>query len=448
MLVPNTIPDKEPLLRVGIVLPEDGFTSIQAIAPRDKDYQIEFTGRRLPVNRAQALFFKLAQNQITFKIGEQEFTTDHEVKIYPIPDVRSLAPREGAIVKNVISGRGFHWKKYIEVTLPGTIIIRRQQNVLLLINELPLEFYLMCVATSEMGAACPPALIEAQTIAARSWMLANVEQKHVALGMDVCNDDCCQRYQGATFLSEQSVAGAMNTFGKVLLWDKKICDARYSKSCGGVMEIFETIWSGKGLPYLQNIADADSNPPEWKKPLSDDQNFADWVNSVPKTFCSPHFIPEKDLKKYLGSVDEAGSYFRWQEVLEQKELTANINRFHPIQAKAIFDLEPLHRGVSGRLNALGVHYIDQDDDLKSIILQSDFAIRQALHKKFLYSSAFTITKEKGADGLPLRFILQGAGWGHGVGLCQIGALGMALHGYTAGQIVQHYYPGSELKKTY
>jgi peptidoglycan hydrolase-like amidase len=448
MLVPNSIPDKEPMLRVGIILPEDSFTSLQLITSAKTDYQLEFSGRIFPLSHSQNILFRIQRDSLVFKLDEIEHRAPNEIKIYPIKDVESPEPKQGVLIKNVISGRDFHWKKYIDVTLPGRIIIRRYENVILLINELPIEHYLMCVATSEMGAACPPALIEAQTIAARSWMLANVEQKHVSLSMDVCNDDCCQRYQGTTHLTPQSVKGAMNSYGQVLLYQEKICDARYSKSCGGVMEVFETIWGGNSLAYMQNKADAASDPVEWKKPLSDEANFTDWVNSIPPTFCSPLVIPENELKQYLGSVDEAGAYFRWQEILEQKEATANINRYQRIRAQAILNLTVLSRGPSGRIIQLAVDYRDENGREARHIINGDFAVRQSLHKKFLFSSAFIIKKEDDAQQIPQHFILHGAGWGHGAGLCQIGALGMSLNGYSAEQIVAHYYPGSELKKIY
>ncbi len=300
-----------------------------------------------------------------------------------------------------------------------------------------------------MGAACPEALIEAQTIAARSWMLANVEQKHVHLGMDVCNDDCCQRYQGSTFLTEQSVKGALNTFGQVLIHDETICDGRYSKSCGGVMESFDTIWGGKPLEYLQVKADAEDGPPEWQKPLSDETNFEKWINSSPKTFCSPAVIPEENLTKYLGSVDEQSQYFRWHEEITQQEMTANINRHHEIQASAVKEIKINKRGGSGRVNSLSIYYLDQRNTLQTLNITDEFGIRQTLHKNFLYSSAFLITlHDEDENGIPARFELRGAGWGHGVGLCQIGALGMSLKGYSAEKIVMHYYPGSELRKIY
>ena len=448
MLIPDTIPNKEPVIRVGITLPEDDYTSITLVTPADQDYQMESGGRTTMLSRNQQVLIKLHGEQFTIHINEEELRAESEIRIFPVVSRQALAPQEGVTVKNVISGRGFHWRKYINVILPGTVIIEKYRQRLLVINELPLEHYLMCVATSEMGAACPPALIEAQTIAARSWLLANVEQKHRDLGMDVCNDDCCQRYQGTTFLTEQSVQGALNTYGHVLMYENKICDARYSKSCGGVMESFDAIWDGAPVPYLQVVADAAQDPPEWRKPLSEEQNFEYWVNHVPDTFCSPHTIPEDELKKYLGSVDEEGHYFRWEQEIDPQQLAANLQRHFGADIREITDIRIISRGGSGRINHLTIDYIDGQGRKQAFELDSEYKVRQGMHASFLYSSAFTVRTVRDAQDHVEKFILKGAGWGHGVGLCQIGALGMSLKGYSSPEIVSHYYPGSILKKIY
>ncbi len=449
MLQPGIIPDSEPVLNVGIVLPEDKYTSVELVLPGDISCQIALSGRTLAPATGETIFFKLSKDGISFKFRERDYLARDIIKISPLEDIQSPTPQSGIKLKQVISGRDFHWKKYIDVFLPGKVILKPHEKNLVVINTLPIEHYLACVATSEMGAACPMALIEAQTIAARSWMLANVEQKHTSLGMDVCNDDCCQRYQGTTFLTEQSLKGALNTFGQVLIYDHAICDARYSKSCGGVMESFDTIWGGQPLDYLQVKADAWDALPEWQKPLSDEKNFEKWINSSPATFCSPTVIPEENLSKYLGNVDEQGHYFRWQENISQEEMTTIMNRYHPIKASAIKKIEIKKRGGSGRSNFLTVHYLDQKQEARSINITDEFSIRQSMHPKFLYSSAFLVQAEDGGkDGIPSRFILRGAGWGHGVGLCQIGALGMSLKGFSVENILSHYFPGSQLKKIY
>lgn len=443
MLQPGSIPDTEPLIRVGIILPEDRYTSVAIVIPPSPAYQLDFSGRSVALTGGEEIYFKHSADHIHFSVSGKSYAAPNKILLSPVPEKNKIAPGQGLLVKNVISGRDFHWKKYINASYSGTLILNRHEDRLIMINELPIEHYLMCVATSEMGAACPPALIEAQTITARSWMLANVEQKHVRLGMDVCNDDCCQRYQGTTYLTPQSIKGAQNTYGEVLIYDNQICDARYSKSCGGVMEAFEHVWPGPALPYLQIKADAENEPVEWQKPLSDEKNFTAWVRSVPHTFCSPHTVPEKELKQYLGSVDESGHYFRWQETISQGELKSSLKRFRNLDVTSVRNITILERGGSGRAKKAAIDYIDANGKKARHLLKDEYAIRQSLHKKFLYSSAFTVSKTEDQS-----FVLNGAGWGHGVGLCQIGALGMSLKKYNSKEIVLHYFPGSALKRIY
>jgi len=448
MLPIDTIPQQEPTIHIGIIMPEDQYSEITINCPISPSYKLEYSGKAIGIKPNAEIGLKLVINGIRLKMGAHTITAFDEVKI-GIDNI-SFTPHQksGLRVKDVIAGRGFHWKKHLDVFLPGSVIIKRVENQLVLINELPLEQYVMCVATSEMGAACPPALIESQTIVARSWILANIEQKHRHLGMDACNDDCCQRYQGSTHLSTQSVKGAQNTYGQVLLYEGQICDARYSKSCGGVTESFESVWGGEPLPYMKAIPDAATLPVELLGPLNVEANFIKWVNSQPDTFCSPSTTPENELKQYLGNVDEAGKYFRWEITVSQGELISSINRHQAVNARAIKSLRPLKRGGSGRITRLEVKYFDQEAKERTLTLESEYAIRQALHKSFMYSSAVIITPHNEVAGLPQKFHILGAGWGHGAGYCQIGALGMALKGYATKAIVLHYYPGSELTKIY
>ena len=439
MLVPGVIPDKEPLLRVGIILPED---KQNALSLEISDLH----STAILINDSQTV--SVSDKKIEISVKETGIELKGQKGVGSVKTLKLIQNNNDGfiLVKPVIAGRGFHWAKQIGVKLPYTVEISIVDNSLLLVNELPLELYIACVATSEMGAECPETFIEAQTIVARSWMLANVEQKHVHLGFDVCNDDCCQRYQGINNLTAQSKAGAMNTRGRVLMYDSKICDARYSKSCGGIMEKFENLWEGKALPYMQNIPDAEE---KFNVDLTKEQEMKKWVNSVPHTFCSPHYIPENQLKKYLGNVDEEGKYFRWTIKTLQQELVENINEKLNLNVKAVLSLIPLERAGSGRILKLEVNYLDNRNISWSFIIEKDYEVRRVLHKMFLFSSAIIIkeVKREGSD-YPDAFIFKGAGWGHGAGLCQIGALGMALNGYKTDKIVYHYYPGSKLKRLY
>jgi len=448
MLVNNSIPNEEPYINVGIVLPEDSCKILHLKIPNFPGYHLNYHDRNHRLNSGSHLQIKIEQQEMVLKINESTSHTGNQFSIRSDSDDPRLIPGQGLIVRDVVAGRSFHWKKLITVNLPGNLEIIKHGNSIILINILPLEQYVMCVATSEMGSACPDSLIESQTIAARSWILANVEQKHRHLKMDVCNDDCCQRYQGSTYLSEQSVKGALSTSGQVIMYEAEICDARYSKSCGGMMERFETIWEGKGHPYLQCLPDSMEEPAELVGSLNEEKYAKKWIRSIPQTFCSSITVEENELYRYLGSVDEKGHYFRWKIELTQEMLTDAINQQHHLDAQWILDLIPVSRGGSGRLNKLKILYITSNKKKQSYILSSEYDIRRSLDKKFLYSSAFIIEMRAGTADIPEKFTLIGAGWGHGVGFCQIGALGMSLNKYETAEILKHYYPESRLVRLY
>jgi len=442
MLDKNTIPKTEPNIRVGIILPEDSFSDIIIDIPKNMPYvaasehgeQISHTGKLVFTIADGTIFLKsvLSGNTWLLKPGEKE----------------EIHPKSGFKVKNVTAGRGFHWQKLIDVYLPGLIEITMINGYLVLINELSLEEYLMCVATSEMGARCPKSLIVAQTIVARSWMLANVEQKHVDMGMDVCNDDCCQRYQGTGNLTQHSIDGALTTHGQVLTYQDKICDARYSKSCGGIMESFVTIWGGQELPYLQNLPDRAGEDPLPAAVIHDEKSAIKWIDDQPIAFCNPETVPEESLPDYLGNVDEGGKYYRWQVTYSQQEFCDLLNQKLNLDASYISLLIPLSRGGSGRIVELQINYEKIDGQKAQIRLDRDVAIRQSLNEGFLYSSCIYFELIRDDRDVITQIIIHGAGWGHGVGLCQIGALGMSLNGYSSPEILTHYYPGSQMIKIY
>jgi SpoIID/LytB domain protein len=278
------------------------------------------------------------------------------------------------------------------------------------------------VATSEMSAQCPLEFLKAQTIVARSWLLANIEQKHRHLGFDICNDDCCQRYQGMANCTDASIQSTKATHGQVIMYDHIICDARYSKSCGGITENFEHVWDGDPVPYLKSIHDVNES-------------------SVP--FCSPEIVPESSLKSYIGNVDEKGQYYRWTYEATQKELIQSLKEKRQVNVVKIQNLTPLKKGLSDRIIVLRIDYEDEKGNHQEIDIHSEYEIRNIMSPSFLYSSAFMI--EKTEDN---QFLLHGKGWGHGAGLCQIGALGMALSGKTSEMILNHYYPNSRLRHLY
>ena len=295
-----------------------------------------------------------------------------------------------------------------------------------------------------MSKSCPSSFLESQTIAARSWVLASAENKHEDLNVDVCNDDCCQRYQGVKELNESAISSANKTRGYILTSNNKICDTRYSKSCGGISENNEVVWFNKPIEYLRAVHDSKTNAiPR----LMSEQELNTWINNPDSCFCDETEISKKELKSYLGHVDKMGSYFRWSYSLKQQELCVLIRKKAGHHFDSIVSLIPISRGVSGRINLLKIKGYTKSKP--SIIeIKSEYEIRRVLHPKFLYSSAFIIIANSSSNRPPDKFTFKGAGWGHGVGLCQIGALNMALKGYSHKQILYHYFLNSKLKKLY
>ena len=418
---------KEPLIRVGIILPEDKKTETIIDLPNYSDYRTNsdtFSNRLIVQCQSESV---LVNNKFV-----------DEVLIEPIDDI---IENDFLTINSIPTGRGFHWQNKITVQLPGKIIIQNHNGHLFIINELPLEQYLPYVATSEMNPDCPSALLEAQTIAARSWLLANRKVNHSELDIDVCNDDCCQRYHGITKVSEESLHAIHMTCGQVLSYRNEICDARYSKCCGGITESFENVWGGKPNPYLSSIPDF----PHHNHQADVEHNF---INSSPPAFCSEKYVKLSDIHKYLGKVDKSDSYYRWDISYSQRELTSIINEKLDLNSKTIKKLTPLKRGLSRRIIKMRIDYFDKSENKKSIILHSEYDIRNVLHKQFLYSSAIIIEQKIEGNSCPEKFKLIGAGWGHGVGLCQIGALGMALNRYSSQDILQHYFINTKIEKIY
>ena len=303
----------------------------------------------------------------------------------------------------------------------------------------------MCVATSEMSGNCPLALLEAQTIVARSWILAAAEKKHKELDLDACNDDCCQRYQGIANINQESIKATKNTRGIILVHDGEVCDTRYSKSCGGISENNENVWNTDPKPYLISVVDSRFSE---HNDVTSENGFRQWVKRKTFSFCGPEFIPESELTKFLGSVDVKGQYFRWKISYNNEEITDLINSKTKKIFRNIRSLVPLKRGQSGRITELKIVGEADDGSADSILIESEYEIRRVLHHEFLYSSAFTVETNSNDENGENRFTLRGAGWGHGVGLCQIGALGMALDGRKTDEILFHYYHSSEIRKTY
>ena len=404
----------EPNLRIGIILPVDKRKTIEVSFSDPSQYKID---TKTPI--------KLTSSNLKISIDDGD--------VY-IKKLNKEFDEQVITVHNVPAGRGFHWEKTIEVTLPGNVDISNHDGYLLLTNVVPLEQYLACVAVSEMSGACPSALLESQTITARSWVLAAAEKKHSDLNLDACNDDCCQRYQGLSQMTDASIKAANDSRGIVLLYNNQICDARYSKSCGGISESAEHVWDMAPVHYLSSVYDGPAK--------NKDINWDNWFTSKPKTYCSPTFLDEQELHKYLGNVDKDGHYFRWKVSYSREEFCEFFSKKINEHVSQIIKINALNRGKSGRINHLNLNYETKTGTPKTLQINNEYDIRRMLHPSFLYSSCFVINMDENH----IEFF--GAGWGHGVGLCQIGALGMALHGHTTEEILAHYFKNSELKGMY
>jgi len=417
MLLKGDIPTQEPVVSIGLVLPIDKQHSVMIkCSDKNEKYDIKTIEDHLSVNGKETKSFSL--NKIS---NESSYQLD------PIS-----------------AGRGFHWQKKIKISIQGSIRITNIDDCLFVVNDIGLESYLMSVATSEMSGECPIALLEAQTIAARSWLIASEEQKHAELDIDACNDDCCQRYQGIDNISKEAELASIQTRGTFITYENEICDARYSKSCGGMTENNENVWNNDPKPYLRGIYDGKNGH---GTDLSNASNINNWLSEVYDCYCSNDHIDQIELKKYLGSVDEGGNYFRWEFTYSKDQLRDIINEKTNESFDSINALTPQKRGVSGRIIELVISG-KKNGHPYDLVIGSEYEIRDALHPEFLYSSAFTINANSNIQSDEDKITLAGAGWGHGVGLCQIGALGMALSGRSSEEILKHYFSSITITKSY
>ncbi len=389
-------------------------------------------------------------------------------------------------IEDVTIGVNFHWQRKETQTFRGhlALILQDEGGELRLtaINVLPVEQYLTSVISSEMSANAGLELLKAHAIISRSWLLSQMERRaaeslaqaskndtqapadesqEAANGMvetdkkrirwydredhtlfDVCADDHCQRYQGITRQTNPQVQEAIQaTRGMLLMDGEEICDARFSKCCGGAVEEFQYCWENIRKPYLRALAD--NRAPSALPDLTDEAEADRWIRSAPDAFCNTR--DKSILAQVLNNYDqETTDFYRWQISYSQQEIASLLHRKLGIDFGQVIDLQPLERGRSGRLCLMRIvgtkHTLDLGKELE---------IRRALSDTHLYSSAFVVDRhELSADGIPARFTLTGAGWGHGVGLCQIGAAVMGNEGYGFEQILQHYYPGAEIVKKY
>ena len=342
-------------------------------------------------------------------------------------------------MEDVVIGKDFHWERREAQTFLGTLRLVVEEDNIVCINDIDVELYLQSVISSEMNATCSMEFLKASAVISRSWLYAQIEKRKTLSQsghgffsftktdsellrwhdredhtiFDVCADDHCQRYQGITRATRPEVKEAVEaTRGQILMHDGHVCDARFSKCCGGRTETFETCWENEHRPYLESIDDP---------------------------FCNT--TDEHVLHQVLNDYDcETTDFYRWTVTLTQKEAQRYISNHLKIELGDILDLQPIERGPGYRIIKLKIV-----GSKKTFTIGKELEIRNALSETHLKSAAFDVERQDiDADGVPARFVLHGRGWGHGVGLCQIGAAVMGEQGYTYEQILKYYYQGVEI----
>ena len=424
----------------------------------------------------------LAADSIEFEL-KGNFLLDSEIVvtgnyIINMNDVTSLPriykPLTSAstfILKKVVIGIGFHWEQKEDQEFEGGLTLQVENGMIRAINEVPLESYLKSVISSEMSAMNDLNLLRAHAIVSRSWLLAQIQNKkkketatdcHTFANtkvrndgvfneiikwydredhdtFDVCADDHCQRYQGITkVISENAKKAIEDTRGQVLIYENEICDARFSKCCGGISENFENVWQPVKVPYLVAVRDF--------KPVRVDKPFRltdEYYISSPEAFCNTK--DPQILSQVLIDFDQSTTnFYRWKVEYKQAEISSLITKKSGFDFGEIIDLIPLERGNSGRIIRLKIV-----GTKKEVIVGKELEIRKWLSESHMYSSAFIVKKSFEEDiKTPSKFTLHGAGWGHGVGMCQIGAAVMSREGYTPAQILEHYFKGAVVEKIY
>lgn len=364
-------------------------------------------------------------------------------------------------VYNVVIGIDFHWERYENQLFAGELLFFVEDGRVRLVNRIGVEEYLQSVISSEMSSTSSLQLLKAHAVISRSWLyaqLARAEKECVESSLcekcdegeiirwyaredhklfDFCADDHCQRYQGMTRAMNPNVVRAVaETSGVVLVSDGAVCDARFSKCCGGITESFSSCWENVDVPYLATFRDAPSGAEHFD--ASSEDAARRWIEGRDEAFCSA--VDSRVLAQVLNGYDrETNDFYRWTVTYAADELSALIKKKSGIDFGRILELVPLQRGASGRIIKLKIVGSE-----KTMTVGKELEIRRWLSPSHLYSSAFVVDKQKDADGND-EFVLRGAGWGHGVGLCQIGAAAMSEQGYDYRAILSHYYPNTELK---
>ena len=415
--------------------------------------------------------YRLADGTIVTGEQHAEVTAEGQVAWNgTVADVVTFEPSENGYfeLKGVTIGVNFHWERKEDQRFSGALHLIVENGKLTAVNVLPVEDYLLSVISSEMSATASLELLKAHAVISRSWLLAQIDKnKRITeehedykaceeggedemikwydredhVNFDVCADDHCQRYQGITRQSTERVRDAIKaTWGEVLTYGGELCDARFSKCCGGVYEEFENCWEPKHYDYLEARRDGEDemNFPDLTKEAAAEE----WILTSPKAFCNT--TDKQILSQVLNNYDqETTDFYRWTVEYTQEELAALILKRSGVDYGQILDLQPVARGTSGRLYKLKIV-----GTKKTLTIGKELEIRRTLSPSHLYSSAFIVERHDVTDGVPGKFVLRGAGWGHGVGLCQIGAAVMGEKGYNYKEILLHYFINANITTLY
>ena len=415
--------------------------------------------------------YRLADGTIVTGEQHAEVTAEGQVAWNgTVADVVTFEPSENGFfeLKGVTIGVNFHWERKEDQRFSGALHLIVENGKLTAVNVLPVEDYLLSVISSEMSATASLELLKAHAVISRSWLLAQIDKnKRITeehedykaceeggedemikwydredhVNFDVCADDHCQRYQGITRQSTERVRDAIKaTWGEVLTYGGELCDARFSKCCGGVYEEFENCWEPKHYDYLEARRDGEDevNFPDLTKEAAAEE----WILTSPKAFCNT--TDKQILSQVLNNYDqETTDFYRWTVEYTQEELAALILKRSGVDYGQILDLQPVARGTSGRLYKLKIV-----GTKKTLTIGKELEIRRTLSPSHLYSSAFIVERHDVTDGVPGKFVLRGAGWGHGVGLCQIGAAVMGEKGHNYKEILLHYFINANITTLY
>lgn len=362
-----------------------------------------------------------------------------EIRVGIKTDGEPVLRKEGevTVLENMLIGDGFHWEKSIRALLIGkveTVKLEKWEDNISLINTLPVETYLECVVGSEMNPSAPVEFLKAHAVISRSWVMGKILNLHPCdpigqinterrlIGWDdtgshqlfhVCSDDHCQRYQGLQKVHPISLQAIRSTANEILVSDRgNVVDARFSKCCGGITELFSTCWQAVEIDCIKSVKDP-------------------WCDLSALSIQNRRLLLSGVLKDY--DLSTPGYGYRWETEIDKAEIEKNLKEKFGRNIGRLLKVTPLHRGASGRIDLMRLEGTESYLDIGK-----ELWIRRLLSPSHLYSSAFEI------EDLGEKLKLHGAGWGHGVGLCQIGAANMAAKGATYKEILAFYYPGARI----